>query len=62
MWSKGDVMRLRRRVGRMTPRPSVDREACEQCQAGNHHGARWQGGYLICRCLRCPVLVVREGK
>lgn len=33
---------------------------CRACTMDDHrHRAHWVGPYLICRCLTCPVLVVR---
>lgn len=61
-WAKRDVTRLMERVRRLR-RPVMARTPCEECRETDHgHRSAWVGPYLLCRCLRCPVLVVRTNE
>lgn len=70
-WTARDEANLRRRiidrivapraVAPVTPRPAVVRldEVPECCVDDHRHAAVRVPPFVICRCVRCPVLVVR---
>jgi hypothetical protein len=68
-WSTSDVKNLQRRVrATLSPQPVLTLgpapspkapESCPECVATDHfHKAKIVGGYRLCLCPACPVLVL----